>query len=112
MAVSFVVNERAMYLTFRSPQGAVGRDLRRRLVAVEARAKTLCPVDRGRLRSSIRMTEPRTTPTGLEGTVGTHVRYGPAIHEGRGSEWAPPSWHTHGPPPRRFLTNALQAGRR
>jgi hypothetical protein len=111
MPGEFHVNERNIHVMLRSPHGPAGRDLARRLRRVEARAKALCPVDTGRLRSTIRVVGPYSTATGVEGKVGTATVYAPAIHEGRGSRFAPPSWHTHGPGPRRFLKNALIAAR-
>lgn len=69
------------FLTY--PQGATGRELFRRGVRVQTRAKQLCPVDTGRLRASI------TVATGLEGgelviRVGTNVKYARFIHNGTG----------------------------
>lgn len=67
----------------RSPGGAVAKDALRRGYRVEAAAKRLCPVDQGRLRSSI-STELRTGPTGLFVQVGTDVEYAMFVHEGTG----------------------------
>jgi hypothetical protein len=109
MAGSFTINRRNVHAAFRSATGPGGRMLRRRGLRVESRAKQLCPVNTGRLRSSISTSQPQETARGLVVKVGSNVRYGPPIHEGRGSQYAPPSWHTRGPPPRRFLKNALPA---
>lgn len=58
-----------------SPHGPVGLDLAARAVRVESQAKVLCPVDTGRLRSSI------THAVGVDGQglyadIGTNVVYG------------------------------------
>lgn len=111
MPGSFTVNRSNINVLLRSPGGPAGRDLAARLRRVEARAKVLCPVDTGRLRSSIRTTPIRATSTGLEGSVGTNVVYAAPVHEGRGSPYAPRSWSRRGPGPRRFLANALAAAR-
>lgn len=100
----------------RDPGGPSGVHLRRALLRVENVAKLGCPVDNGRLRSSVTHTDPRPVAEGLAGQVGTNVEYSLAVHEGSGSEYAPPSWRAahargHVIPPRRFLTNALPAAR-
>jgi len=69
------------YVTY--PQGAIGRELFRRATRVQTKAKNLCPVATGRLRSSI------TVAMGLEGgqlvaRVGTNVKYAMFIHNGTG----------------------------
>jgi len=100
----------------RAPTGPVGRDLTRRAERVLNHAKVLCPVDRGRLRAAQDRTAPMPAANGLVIEVGSNVRYSLAVHEGSGSVYAPRSWriaHARGRriPPRRFLTNALPAGR-
>jgi len=57
-----------------SPTGPIAKDLTRRAIRVESRAKTLCPVDTGRLRSSIRWRIARE-PAGLVAIVGSDVVY-------------------------------------
>ena len=119
-------NPVARYQLLRSPTGPVGQDMTRRLQRVTNRAKVLCPVRKptpgrrrspgGRLRAAQTYTGPTPIPTGLVGQVGSNIEYSMAVHEGSGSEWAPRSWriaHARGNviPPRRFLTNALPAGR-
>jgi phage gpG-like protein len=109
-------NRAAVDHLLRSPIGPVGQDLTRRAIRVENMAKTLCPVDRGRLRSSIDHTDPQPIGRGLVVQIGTNVEYALAVHEGSGSDAAPRSWQIahargHTIPPRRFLTNALPAGR-
>lgn len=71
-----VFDERALAELFDSEEGPVGKELVRRTIRVERRAKQLAPVDTGRLRSSI------THETGREGgelvgRVGTNVDYAP-----------------------------------
>jgi hypothetical protein len=106
----------------RSTSGPVARDLRRRAERVTSRAKVLCPVDVGRLRSSITHTEPApkgeslSVKIGAGRIVGTNVEYALAVHEGALGPGAPYSWRVAasrggGPPARRFLVNALPAMR-
>ena len=109
-------NQAARNFLLRDPNGPVGQDLRRRAERVVSAAKVLCPVKDGRLRGSIDRTEPMLKSGGLVIEVGTNVEYSMAVHEGSGSIWAPRSWriaHARGRPvpARRFLTNALPAGR-
>jgi hypothetical protein len=106
----FTVNDAGIRATIDAGARAV---LLPRLRAVEARAKVYCPVRDGGLRSSIHIVGPQrvTPPTRWEGYVVADKVYAPAIHEGRGSRWAPPSWSRRGPGPRRFLKNALAAAR-
>lgn len=73
MAIRFY--EAALRQLLASPTGPVGRDLARRATRVQNQAKALCPVDTGRLRSSI------TYALGADGRgpfadVGTNVTYG------------------------------------
>jgi hypothetical protein len=105
---SFTVHQRGVDAVLRSPSGAAGRDLRRRLVRVTNKAKTLCSVDTGRLRSSIVHTEPRRYAGGVRGTVGSNVVYAAAVHDPTGPH-APPSWRAHPPRARPFLRDALPA---
>lgn len=98
------------------PRGAIARDLTRRAIRVQNTAKTLCPVDYGRLRASITYTDPQPIREGLVVQVGTNVEYSLAVHEGSGSPYAPRSWRIghargHVVPRRPYLVNALPAGR-
>lgn len=107
---------RAAVLQLTGPRGAIARDLTRRAIRVTNTAKTLCPVDHGRLRASITHTEPQPIRQGLVVQIGTNVVYSLAVHEGSGSPYAPRSWrigHSRGHvvPRRPFLVNALPAGR-
>lgn len=109
-------NALARQRLFRSTSGPVAQDLRRRLIRVTNVSKVLCPVDKGRLRAAQTWTEPVPIANGLIGQVGSNVEYSMAVHEGSGSQFAPRSWriaHSRGHviPPRRFLVNALPAGR-
>jgi hypothetical protein len=113
--------------------GPLAADLLRRGRNVEAEAKRLCPVDEGRLRSSI------TTLLASEGGlpavyVGTNVSYALFVHEGTRPHFPPvapiAAWASRvglgagagfpvaraisrrGTPARPFLRDALPAARR
>lgn len=101
----FRVDQSGFNRMFRSTSGPSAQELRRRQLRVQNRAKVLCPVDTGRLRSSIRSSEVFATARGIRGSVGTNVVYAAAIHEGRG----PPSWQRNPPPRRPYLRDALPA---
>lgn len=73
----------AIQALVRSPQGPVAVDLLRRGRAVEAAAKIGCPVDKGRLRSSI-TAEIVMVAGGLVCRIGTNVAYARAVHDGTG----------------------------
>lgn len=101
---------------FRDPRGPAGQDLVQRAERVLNTAKVLCPVDDGPLRATLTRTDPRPVAEGLLVQVGSNQRYSLPVHEGSGSPYAPYSWkvaHARGHviPPRRFLVNALPAGR-
>ena len=76
-----VWNEGALRLLLASPAGGVGRDLARRAIRVQNKAKQLCPKDTGRLAQSItwKMT---VSGLGLDAVVGTNVEYAVYVHEG------------------------------
>lgn len=98
------------------PRGPVGRDLTRRSLRIVNQAKVFAPVRFGRLRASIVATDPFQGARGLKTRIGSNVVYARAVHEGSGSPFAPRSWKIahargHPVPARRFLTNALPAGR-
>lgn len=76
----------------------VGRDLARRAIKVQAEAKRLCPVDTGRLRSSIQWAVAPLNGS-LVAAIGTDVEYARYVHDG-----------TRFMAGRPFLTDALPAG--
>lgn len=83
MPVSHRLDTAAVAALLRSPAGPVARDILRRGKRVEAAAKRLCPVDSGRLRSSID-TELRGSSAGPVARIGTNVEYAEAVHNGTG----------------------------
>lgn len=98
------------------PRGPVGRDLSRRGLRVGNQARVYAPVLYGRLRSSIKVSDPYRGWLGLSVNIGSNVEYARAIHDGSNSSYAPPSWRVaqargHSVPARRFLSNALPAMR-
>lgn len=103
----FKVNVLAFDQAMRSPSGIAAVQLQARILRVENTAKTLCPVDTGRLRSSITHSPIRRTPHGVVGSVGSDVVYAAAIHDPQGH--GPPSWRNNPPPARPFLRDALPA---
>jgi len=78
--VIFIPNEIEM-ARLRSWLGEPGLDLTRRLRTLETRARLSAGVQTGWLRTSIH-TEKRTITKGLEGRVGSSVRYALAHHQG------------------------------
>lgn len=81
MATRVTLNNAAVNNLLKSPSGPVYRDFSRRVLAIHGKARTLCPVDTGRLRSSIRYSI-AVEPKGLVGVVGTDVIYAGWVHEG------------------------------
>lgn len=75
--------------------GPVYADLTRRVLNVHAAATRLCPVDTGRLRSSLRWSVGRDSQ-GLVGLVGSDVEYAGFVNDGTRFMAAQP-----------FLTDAL-----
>lgn len=92
------INGAALAELFESPAGEVAKDLQRRALQVDAAAKRLCPVDTGRLRSSI-TSEIGQDGQGLVAAIGTNVEYAPYIELGTSRMAAQP-----------FLLPALEAG--
>lgn len=74
MTARLRLDQAALQTLLVSPSGPVGKDLLRRSLKVNRRAKQLCPVDTGRLRSSISYALERDSK-GLVGIVGTDVDY-------------------------------------
>lgn len=115
-------NSSALSALLHSPAGATGRDLARRALRVESRAKRICPVDTGTLRSSITW-KMGADALGLYALVGTNVVYAIFVHEGtrphviNGNPWlywkgaAHPVRKVNHPGTRahRFLADALPA---
>lgn len=91
------INGAALAELFTSPAGEVARDLQRRALQVDRAAKQLCPVDTGRLRSSI-TNELGQDGDGLVATIGTNVEYAPHVELGTSKMAAQP-----------FLLPALEA---
>lgn len=91
------IDQAALDELFNSPSGEVARDLQRRALQVDRAAKRLCPVDTGRLRSSI-TNELGTDAQGLLAAVGTNVEYAPYVELGTSRMAAQP-----------FLLPALEA---
>lgn len=80
------------------PRGGAERELTKRLIKIEGRAKQLCSgemvnVVTGRLRSSITHEIKRRDTGSLVGAVGTNVHYAKYVHAMRG---------------RNFLTRAIR----
>jgi HK97 gp10 family phage protein len=97
--VSYVeINGAALAELFTSADGEVAKDLQRRALQVERAAKGLCPVDTGRLRSSIN-NEIGQDGEGLVAIIGTNVEYAPYVELG-----------TSRMEPQAFLLPALEAG--
>lgn len=92
------INGAALAELFTSPSGEVAKDLQRRALQVDRAAKGLCPVDTGRLRSSI-TNEIGEDGDGLVATIGTNVEYAPYVELGTSKMAAQP-----------FLLPALEAG--
>lgn len=88
--MSFVVfNPEAMAELFFSVEGPVAKELARKAIQVDRRAKRLCPVDTGRLRSSIGNQLGRDA-IGLVAIVGTDVEYAPYVELGTSKMAAQP----------------------
>jgi hypothetical protein len=69
-----VLNKDQLYELLSGPNGAVGKDLKRRATRVQNKARQLCRVDTGQLRASI-TTEPGKEHGELVYRVGTNVEY-------------------------------------
>ena len=91
------INGAALAELFESPAGEIAKDLERRALQVERAAIRGCPVDTGRLRSSITH-EIGQDGQGLLATIGTNVEYAPYVELGTRNMVAQP-----------FLLPALEA---
>lgn len=81
--VTVKLNRAGLQQLLASPNGLVAADMAARCRRVVNRAKVLCPVDRGRLRSSITFEIVAGGGT-IRGRVGTNVSYALAVHDGTG----------------------------
>lgn len=77
----FVPDEAAIHELRFSWNGMIGRDLSRRLRTLEFRARGSAGVKTGELRARLH-TERSVTSKGLEGRVGSPVKYAAAHHDG------------------------------
>lgn len=76
-----VFDQQALDRLFNSEDGPIAKDLARRAIQVDRTAKRLCPVDTGRLRSSINWKLGRDH-VGLLAIIGTNVAYAPYVEFG------------------------------
>jgi HK97 gp10 family phage protein len=81
MAERFRFDDEGLRDLFDSRDGPIAKDLLRRTLRVESGAKRLCPVDTGRLRSSITHAVEQDEQ-GLVGRIGTDVDYAPFVELG------------------------------
>lgn len=99
MTTRITFDQGALRALLEGEQGDVAKDLTRRAIKVEGAAKRLCPVDTGRLRSSITW-ELAHDDQGLLAVVGTDVTYGIFVELG-----------TVNAPAQPFLRPAIEAAR-
>jgi hypothetical protein len=81
--VNLRINDAELKRLMSGPSGPVYRDIVRRTNSVLNAARRNCPVDEGRLRSSLAQ-ETRATSSAVIGRVGTNVKYALYVHEGTG----------------------------
>jgi len=81
MAARVVLHNPALNRLLVSPSGQVSAHMVRQGILVANRAKALCPVDTGRLRSSIAVTTDPTS-SGLVVSVGSNVEYAGYVENG------------------------------
>lgn len=81
MTTRIVFDQGALHALLQGEDGAVAKDLARRAIKVDAAAKRLCPVDTGRLRSSIQHV-PGEDGQGPYVDVGTNVEYAVPVEYG------------------------------
>jgi HK97 gp10 family phage protein len=98
VATRLTYNTAELNRLLHSQSGPTLRDLIKRAQQVENRAKQLCPVDTGRLRSSITQTPPIVSGNYVTIHVGTNVEYGAYLEFGTRYKGARP-----------FLLPALEA---
>jgi len=83
--------------------GPIGKNVRKTGVAVSNQAKRLCPVDTGRLRSSIQCSRATARGDAIVVRIGSRVKYARYVHDGTKNRDG--SQRT---PPRPFLKLALE----
>lgn len=109
VTVTVRMDPRVIHRMVNDPSGPVARDLGRRAVRVETRAKQLCPTDTGRLRASIHIVGPVLEGGRLVFYVATASGYGRWVHDGRQPGRQPPTaalegWaRRHGAPGGEFV---------
>lgn len=81
MTERIVFDSAALGQLLNGDQGPVAKDLLRRTIRVESAAIRGCPVDTGRLRSSVTH-QVQQDGKGLVGIVGTDVDYAPHVEFG------------------------------
>lgn len=81
MATRVILDKQALDKVLRSADGPVMRDTTKRAYRVHRRAAEECPVDEGRLRSSLQVRFGRDA-RGPFALVGTDVEYALFVHEG------------------------------
>lgn len=89
----FVIDPARLQEVLASRDGPVAKTLLTILAKAENAAKRRCPVDTGRLRSSI-STALEQEPTGLVGVIGTNVEYAAPVefgYETQGGTQVPPA---------------------
>jgi hypothetical protein len=87
ITIRHVLDLTAINRQITGPNGVVARELLRRGLRVQTRAKHLVPVDQGRLRDSIEIATENRVVMGIETVVivvGTNVSYATAVHDGSG----------------------------
>lgn len=92
-------DDRALQTLFTSTEGDIAKDLQRRALKVDRRAKQLAPVDTGRLRSSI-TNQLAKDSQGLLALVGSNVHYAAFVELGTSKMRSQP-----------YLRPALEAAR-
>jgi hypothetical protein len=106
-------NEGAIHALLNNANGGVARDMMRRGIRVQTRARELITqygaVDTGRLRSSLNVRQ-QVTSRGVVTTVGSNLKYAIYVHQGRraGARMPPSSALTvwarrHGAPGQEFV---------
>lgn len=79
--VRIVFDQAGLKELFEGPNSAAGKHLKKVGIRVQRRAKQLCPVDTGRLRSSVAEELGQEGPVLVE-RIGTDVNYAPYVELG------------------------------